>query len=55
VKRAKSVYSNTKPLLPEDVAEIVYFCHALPPHVNINAVEFMPVTQASAPLAIHRE
>lgn len=55
VEKAKTVYSGTQPLTPEDVATIVYFCHALPPHVNINAIEFMPVVQASAHLAVHKE
>jgi 3-hydroxy acid dehydrogenase/malonic semialdehyde reductase len=52
---AKTIYSGTQPLTPEDVAEVAYFCHALPPHVNINTVEFMPVLQASAPLMVHKE
>lgn len=54
-EKAKNIYSGTKPLTPDDVAEVVYFCHALPPHININAVEFMPIGQASAHLAIHKE
>jgi 3-hydroxy acid dehydrogenase / malonic semialdehyde reductase len=51
---ASKAYAQTKPLHPEDVAEVIYFCHSLPPHVNINTVEMMPVCQASGPLAIHR-
>ena len=50
----RKVYSGTQPLMPEDVAEIVYFCHALPPHVNINSLECMPITQASSNLAVYR-
>lgn len=52
--KAKTPYANTQPLQPKDIAEIIYFCHSLPPHININTVEVMPVMQASAPLAIHR-
>ncbi|MGC1878757.1 MAG: SDR family NAD(P)-dependent oxidoreductase [Rhabdochlamydiaceae bacterium] len=52
--RASKPYANTQPLHADDIAEIIYFCHSLPPHVNINTVEVMPVCQASAPLAIHR-
>jgi len=54
-ERAQNIYAGTQPLTPEDVAEVVYFCHALPPHVNINTVEFMPVVQASSHLAVHKE
>jgi len=53
-KRAQAVYKNLEFLRPEDIAEIVYFCHILPPHVNINTIEVMPVCQASAPLATYR-
>lgn len=52
--KAAKVYENTQALQPEDIAEVIYFCHALPAHVNINTVEIMPVCQASAPTAIHR-
>ena len=53
-KRAEKVSAQTVPLTPEDIAETIYFCTALPPHANINRIEIMPVDQASAPLAIHR-
>jgi 3-hydroxy acid dehydrogenase/malonic semialdehyde reductase len=52
--RAAKVYENTAALTPEDIAEVIYFCHSLPAHVNINTVEVMPVCQASAPMAIHK-
>jgi len=52
--RASKVYEHAKALTPDDIAEVIYFCHALPPHVNINTVEVMPVCQASGPLVIHR-
>lgn len=52
--KAKNVYEKTKPLKPEDIAEVIYFCATLPPHVNINTVEMMPVSQAFSSLAVHR-
>ncbi|MES2200113.1 MAG: SDR family NAD(P)-dependent oxidoreductase [Chlamydiota bacterium] len=52
--RANRVYSNTEPLQPEDIAEVIYFSTALPSHVNINTLELMPVSQAFASLAVHR-
>lgn len=50
----QKVYSNTEPLLASDIAELIYYCHALPPHVNINTIEVMPVMQASAALSVYR-
>ncbi len=45
--RAKQVYANTKPLRPEDVAEIVVFCATRPGHVDIAEVIVTPTWQAS--------
>jgi NADP-dependent 3-hydroxy acid dehydrogenase YdfG len=53
-QRAASVYQGAEPLRPEDIAEIVFFVANLPPHVNVNALEVMPVDQAWGPLAVHR-
>ena len=53
-ERAASVYANTQALSAEDIAEIVHFCTRQPPHVNINTLEVMPVTQAFGPSAIAR-
>ncbi len=52
---AAKVYAGTEPLRPEDIAEIVYFVVSLPPHVNVNALEVMPIDQAWGPLAVHRQ
>ena len=53
--RVTKLYDGADPLTPEDIAEAVYWVATLPPRVNINAIEMMPVTQASGPLAVHRE
>ncbi len=52
--RVAKLYEGADPLTPEDIAEAVYWVATLPPRVNINAIEMMPVTQASGPLAVHR-
>jgi 3-hydroxy acid dehydrogenase / malonic semialdehyde reductase len=52
--RADKLYEGADPLTPEDIAESIYWVATLPPRVNINAIEMMPVTQASGPLAVHR-
>ncbi len=54
-KRAAQVYSGTEPLLPEDIAEIVFFVTSLPPHVNVTTMEIMPSHQSWGGLAVHRE
>lgn len=51
-KKAQEVYANTFPLTPEDIAESVFWCASLPPHVNINRLELMPTTQAFSPLKV---
>ena len=53
--RASKVYEGTQPLTAEDIAEIVYWTTALPPHINVNRLEVMPVCQAWAPFNIHRQ
>ena len=52
--RAAKVYDQADALTPEDVAETVYWVTNLPPRVNINAIELMPVTQSFGPLAVYR-
>ncbi|MCU7864936.1 MAG: SDR family oxidoreductase [Candidatus Thiodiazotropha sp. (ex Lucinoma borealis)] len=52
--KAGDVYTGTHPLSAEDIAEMVFWVTSLPAHVNINALEVMPVCQAWNPLAIDR-
>jgi NADP-dependent 3-hydroxy acid dehydrogenase YdfG len=49
------VYSGVEPLSADDIAGIIFWVAGLPPHVNINTLEVMPVQQAWGPLAVHRE
>jgi serine 3-dehydrogenase len=46
-ERAAQVYANTRPLRPEDIADVVIFCATRPPHVDISNVVVMPTDQAS--------
>ncbi|MBZ4021742.1 NAD(P)-dependent oxidoreductase [Rhodobacter sp. TJ_12] len=48
------LYAGADPLQPEDIAETVYWVAALPAHININAIEIMPVSQSWGPLNVHR-
>lgn len=48
--RADTVYSDTNPLMPDDVAEAVLWCASRPPHVNISEILLMAVDQSHATL-----
>jgi NADP-dependent 3-hydroxy acid dehydrogenase YdfG len=52
--RAAKVYQGADPMLPEDIAEAVAWCAAMPARVNVNTVELMATRQAFAPYAVHR-
>lgn len=54
-ERAHRVYEGTRPLGAGDVADIVHWVTSVPAHVNINAIEVMPICQAWGPLAVDRE
>jgi len=54
-ERAKAFYKGADPLTGDDIAEIVFWVATLPPHVNVNLMEIMPVSQAWGPPAIHRK
>jgi len=53
--RAAKAYEGVTPLSGDDVAEAILWCLSLPAHVNVNAVELMPVQQAFSPFAISRK
>jgi serine 3-dehydrogenase len=38
----------------EDIAGTIWWVASLPPHLNINALELMPVSQSWAGFAVHR-
>lgn len=46
--KAKAAYRGYKPLTPEDVADAVFYCCALPPHVCINDLSLTCLQQANA-------
>jgi 3-hydroxy acid dehydrogenase/malonic semialdehyde reductase len=53
-ERAAKLYDGAQPLTPDDIAEAVFWSATLPAHVNINAMELMPVSQSFSALHIHR-
>lgn len=50
-----ALYRGTTPLQAEDIAEQLYYLATLPPHININRLEIMPVRQAWSPFAVNRD
>ena len=48
------LYANMDPLTGEDIADHIWWVANLPPHVNINTLEVMPVNQSWAGFAVHR-
>lgn len=49
------LYADMNPMTAEDHADLFWWLANLPPHLNINVVELMPVNQTWAGFAIHRE
>jgi len=45
---AKKIYDGLIPLTPEDVADVIYYCTTLPPHVCINDLVLTCIRQANA-------
>jgi serine 3-dehydrogenase len=50
-----ALYKGTDALKPEDIADTVFWVATQPPHVNINSLELMPVSQSWAGWQIHRD
>jgi len=50
-----ALYANMKPMTSEDLADLFWWLANLPPHLNINTIELMPVSQSWAGFAIDRE
>ena len=53
-ERAAKVYKGVKPLVAEDIADVIVWAVSRPEHVNIARVVLTPVQQANA-LLFHRE
>ena len=50
-----ALYHGAQPMTAADVAETIFWIATLPPHLNINRLEMMPVTQSFAGFQVHRE
>ena len=45
-ERAKTVYKGMDAMTAEDIAEVIFYCTNLPPHLCINNLEISPTRQA---------
>lgn len=48
------LYAGMNPITADDLAELFWWLANLPPHLNINAIELMPVSQSFAGFAVTR-
>lgn len=48
IEKADKVYQGLQPLLPEDVADAIYYAATRPAHVCVNDILLMPTAQAAA-------
>ena len=49
------LYAGMNPMTAEDHAELFWWLANLPPHLNINSIELMPVSQSWAGFTVDRE
>ncbi|QIK80864.1 SDR family NAD(P)-dependent oxidoreductase [Lysobacter sp. HDW10] len=50
-----TLYKDASPIVGEDIADQVWWLSQLPPHLNINRLEVMPVRQSFAGFQISRD
>jgi serine 3-dehydrogenase (NADP+) len=50
-----SLYADMDPLTAEDHADLFWWLANLPPHMNVNAIELMPVNQSWAGFTVNRK
>ena len=48
------LYSGANPMTADDIADTIFYVATLPPHLNINRLEIMPVSQSFAGFQVHR-
>ena len=50
-----ALYNGADPMTADDIAATIHWVATLPPHLNINALELMPVRQSWAGFAVSRD
>tara|TARA_A100001037_G_C15020741_1_gene576209 strand:+ start:133 stop:900 length:768 start_codon:yes stop_codon:yes gene_type:complete len=54
-EKGKMHYTGFETVKPADMAEVVHAVVSLPPNLNVNEIEVMPIMQAFGPRLFHRE
>ena len=49
------LYAGAHPITATDIADTIWWIANLPPHLNINRIELMPVSQSAAGLQVARD
>ena len=49
------LYAGAQPMTADDIADQIHYVATLPPHLNINRLEIMPVSQSFAGFQVHRQ
>ena len=49
-----TLYAGADPITDADLADLVWWLAHLPPHLNVNRLELMPVNQSFAGFQVHR-
>jgi serine 3-dehydrogenase len=52
---SEKLYAGMNPMTSDDLADLFWWLANLPPHLNINTIELMPVSQSFAGFTINRE
>lgn len=50
-----ALYADMEPMTADDIADTIWWVANLPPHININAIELMPVSQSFAGFSVTRK
>ncbi|NUS37724.1 MAG: SDR family NAD(P)-dependent oxidoreductase, partial [Lysobacter sp.] len=50
-----ALYRGVEPMTAEDIADTLWWIATLPPHLNVNRLELMPVRQSFAGFQLHRD
>ncbi len=52
---SEKLYAGMNPMTADDLADLFWWLANLPPHLNINTIELMPVSQSFAGFTVTRE
>jgi serine 3-dehydrogenase (NADP+) len=52
---SEKLYAGAQPITADDIADTIWWIANLPPHLNINRLEVMPVSQSAAGLQVARD